>query len=59
MLATLVEFAFGDGNGRLVDESQRLVKVEDDSYLLDIRKVDGDVLPFMDVCSLLLGELKL
>ena len=37
----------------------QLYKIQDDSYLLDIRKVDGDVLPFMDVCSLLLGELKL
>jgi len=37
----------------------QLYKIVEDSYLLDIRKVDGDVLPFMDVCSLLLGELKL
>ena len=37
----------------------QLYKVQEDSYLLDIRKVDGEVLPFMDVCSLLLGELKL
>jgi len=37
----------------------QLYKIQEDSYLLDIRKVDGDVLPFMDVCSLLLGELKL
>jgi hypothetical protein len=37
----------------------QLYKIAEDSYLLDIRKVDGDVLPFMDVCSLLLGELKL
>ena len=28
-------------------------------YLLDVRKVDGEVLPFMDVCSLLLSELNL
>jgi len=37
----------------------QLYKIQEDAYLLDIRKVDGDVLPFMDVCSLLLGELKL
>ena len=37
----------------------QLYKIQEDSYLLDIRKVDGDVLPFMDVCSLLLAELKL
>ena len=37
----------------------QLYKIQEDSYLLDIRKVDGDVLPFMDVCALLLGELKL
>jgi len=37
----------------------QLYKIVEDSYLLDIRKIDGDVLPFMDVCSLLLGELKL
>jgi len=37
----------------------QLYKIQEDSYLLDIRKVDGDVLPFMDVCSLLLSELKL
>ena len=37
----------------------QLYKIQEDSYLLDIRKVDGEVLPFMDVCSLLLGELKL
>lgn len=37
----------------------QLYKIQEDSYLLDIRKIDGDVLPFMDVCSLLLGELKL
>jgi len=37
----------------------QLYKIVEDSYLLDIRKVDGEVLPFMDVCSLLLGELKL
>ena len=37
----------------------QLYKIQEESYLLDIRKVDGDVLPFMDVCSLLLGELKL
>lgn len=36
-----------------------LYKIHDESYLLDIRKVDGEVLPFMDVCSLLLSELKL
>jgi 5'-AMP-activated protein kinase catalytic alpha subunit len=37
----------------------QLYKIQEDSYLLDIRKVDGDVMPFMDVCSLLLSELKL
>jgi len=37
----------------------QLYKIVEDSYLLDSRKVDGEVLPFMDVCSLLLGELKL
>jgi 5'-AMP-activated protein kinase catalytic alpha subunit len=37
----------------------QLFKIQEGSYLLDIRKVDGDVLPFMDVCALLLGELKL
>jgi len=37
----------------------QLYKIQDESYLLDIRKVDGEVLPFMDVCSLLLSELKL
>jgi len=37
----------------------QLYKIQEESYLLDIRKVDGDVLPFMDICSLLLGELKL
>lgn len=36
-----------------------LYKIHDESYLLDIRKVDGEALPFMDVCSLLLSELKL
>jgi len=36
-----------------------LYKIHEESYLLDIRKVDGEVLPFMDVCSLLLSELKL
>ena len=28
MLPTLVESVFGNGNGRLVDKSQRLVEVE-------------------------------
>ena len=37
----------------------QLYKIHEESYLLDIKKVDGDVLPFMDVCALLLGELKL
>mmetsp|Transcript_3714 Transcript_3714/g.11463 ORF Transcript_3714/g.11463 Transcript_3714/m.11463 type:complete len:446 (-) Transcript_3714:590-1927(-) len=37
----------------------QLYKIQEDSYLLDIRKVDGEILPFMDVCSLLLSELKL
>ena len=37
----------------------QLYKIHEDSYLLDIRKVDGEVLPFMDVCSLLLSELNL
>ena len=37
----------------------QLYKIQEESYLLDVRKVDGDVLPFLDVCSLLLGELKL
>jgi len=37
----------------------QLYKIHEESYLLDIRKVDGEVLPFMDVCSLLLSELKL
>jgi len=37
----------------------QLYKIQEDSYLLDLRKVDGEVLPFMDVCSLLLNELKL
>jgi len=37
----------------------QLYKIQEDSYLLDIRKVDGEVLPFMDVCALLLAELKL
>jgi len=37
----------------------QLYKIQEDSYLLDVRKVDGDILPFMDVCALLLGELKL
>lgn len=37
----------------------QLYKIQEDSYLLDVRKVDGEVLPFMDVCSLLLSELKL
>jgi len=37
----------------------QLYKIQEDSYLLDIRKVDGEVLPFIDVCSLLIGELKL
>ena len=36
----------------------QLYKVQEGSYLLDIRKVDGEVLPFMDVCSMLLAELK-
>jgi len=62
--------ADGGPSGGMVDPSSmavrckvkvglQLYKIQDDSYLLDIRKVDGDVLPFMDVCSLLLGELKL
>ena len=37
----------------------QLYKIQDDLYLLDVRKVDGEVLPFMDVCALLLAELKL
>jgi len=37
----------------------QLYKIQEDSYLLDIRKVDGEILPFMDVCTLLLSELKL
>ena len=37
----------------------QLNKIQDDLYLLDVRKVDGEVLPFMDVCALLLAELKL
>jgi 5'-AMP-activated protein kinase catalytic alpha subunit len=42
-----------------VKVGMQLYKIQEDSYLLDIRKVDGEVLPFMDVCSLLLSELKL
>ena len=34
-------------------------KIQDNLYLLDVRKVDGEILPFMDVCALLLAELKL
>jgi len=37
----------------------QLYKIQDDLYLLDVRKVDGEILPFMDVCALLLAELKL
>uniref|UniRef100_A0A7S4EX39 non-specific serine/threonine protein kinase n=1 Tax=Chrysotila carterae TaxID=13221 RepID=A0A7S4EX39_CHRCT len=37
----------------------QLYKIQEDSYLLDVRKVDGEILPFMDVCAMLLGELKL
>ena len=37
----------------------QLYKIREDLYLLDIRKVDGDVLPFMDVCCALLSELRL
>ena len=37
----------------------QLYKMHEDSYLLDIRKVDGEVLPFMDICSRLLSELRL
>ena len=59
-----------DGSGQALEPSPlaarckvklglQLYKIQEDSYLLDIRKVDGDVLPFMDVCSLLLSELKL
>lgn len=42
-----------------VKVGMQLYKIQEDSYLLDIRKVDGEILPFMDVCSLLLSELKL
>ena len=61
--------AVGAQQGHLLDPSMavrckvkaglQLYKIREDLYLLDIRKVDGDVLPFMDVCSLLLSELKL
>ena len=37
----------------------QLYKIQEDMYLLDIRKVDGDMLPFMDICALLLSELHL
>merc|ERR1719198_1863078 len=37
----------------------QLYKIQEDLYLLDVRKVDGDMLPFMDICALLLSELHL
>lgn len=37
----------------------QLYKVMEDQYLLDVKRLDGDIFPFMDVCSALLCELKL
>jgi len=37
----------------------QLYKVVDDQYLLDVKRLEGDIFPFMDVCSSLLCELKL
>lgn len=37
----------------------QLYKVMEDQYLLDVKRLDGDIFPFMDVCSTLLCELKL
>mmetsp|Transcript_34149 Transcript_34149/g.93912 ORF Transcript_34149/g.93912 Transcript_34149/m.93912 type:complete len:530 (-) Transcript_34149:392-1981(-) len=61
-----------DGSHSMIDPSGMAVRCkvkvglnlykipqQEEQYLLDIRKVDGEVLPFMDVCSLLLSELKL
>ena len=37
----------------------QLYKIQEDLYLLDVRKVDGDMLPFMDICAVLRSELHL
>ncbi|KAJ1624168.1 SNF1-related protein kinase [Pavlovales sp. CCMP2436] len=37
----------------------QLYKVMEDQYLLDVKRLEGDIFPFMDVCSALLCELKL
>jgi len=47
------------GKRALVKLGLQLYKVMEDQYLLDVKRLEGDVFPFMDVCSALLCELKL
>eukprot|EP01113_Clastostelium_recurvatum_P013348 TRINITY_DN1703_c1_g1_i2.p1 TRINITY_DN1703_c1_g1~~TRINITY_DN1703_c1_g1_i2.p1 ORF type:complete len:735 (-),score=153.79 TRINITY_DN1703_c1_g1_i2:655-2571(-) len=37
----------------------QLFKVSDHRYLLDVKKIDGEIMPFFDLCSKLLAELNL
>jgi 5'-AMP-activated protein kinase catalytic alpha subunit len=49
----------GGGKRASVKLGLQLYKVMEDQYLLDVKRLDGDIFPFMDICSALLCELKL